>query len=769
MDINHRLTEMIYPDEEKITYSYNTGGQLESVKGEKAYSYNYVEKISYDEFGQRVYMKYGNGTETIWNYDEENRRLANLNVWDGTSGRNKIMDNTYKYDNVGNVLKITGNADIVPKKQGGRMTHTYEYDNLYRLIGAEGIFNGGATDDGNAKTASYSLAMTYDNLHNITSKEQAISQSHIQFPGTLSAGYNLKYNYNQQGKPHQIATLSDEDYRQEEDEEENRFNKEHKYTYDANGNLISVNIETKKDDKEQREKSKERQLLWNEENRLLAINDNGYISNYWYDAGGERVVKTSGENEAVYLNAALSGGMTELGRFTAYVNPYLVVSPQGRYTKHIYIGKQRIVSKLGDFESFGQDPRRVARAGQNVDGKNGGVNYDEKYNAAYDSIKSRYERIFDTPFNGKQNNDPVNGDGFCCKDNSALRAGNIGNGNDNPEKLQFYYHSDHLGSTSLITDLEGEVAQHVQYTPWGEVFIEERNNQWNTPFLFNAKELDEETGLYYFGMRYYNPRESIWLSVDPLAEKKPHVSSYAYCLNNPVRFIDPDGMDEWEINNKGEVNWIKESEKHTLFALDKDGNRTGKSLTLKDRKTFDDLATTGKASNYEKSFAHGNPSDLASVFLFAADNSDAEWRFSRYDTGNGDQYAIGTVHQNDLAISPDKMGFSRESEIAFIHSHPSKYTTTIQEYGSMGWEKIPDAVADFSRIERGSVSLLGDSRNVHTNPNGYYSWANNYLTYFPNTGNIYRVRGAQHPALIRNIKNHNNNPNRLFWGTLNGR
>jgi RHS repeat-associated protein len=115
--------------------------------------------------------------------------------------------------------------------------------------------------------------------------------------------------------------------------------------------------------------------------------------------------------------------------------------------------------------------------------------------------------------------------------------------NDNPELFQYYYHGDHLGSTSVITNLDGDVVQHLEYVPFGEVFIEERNNKWNTPFLFNAKELDEETGLYYYGARYYDPRTSAWLSTDPLQEKYPRVSTYAYCLNNPVRYIDPDGRD----------------------------------------------------------------------------------------------------------------------------------------------------------------------------------------------------------------------------------
>jgi len=63
----------------------------------------------------------------------------------------------------------------------------------------------------------------------------------------------------------------------------------------------------------------------------------------------------------------------------------------------------------------------------------------------------------------------------------------------------------------------------------------------STPYKFNGKELDEETGLYYYGARYYDPRTSVWISADPLAEKYPNVGSYVYCHNNPVKYTDPDG------------------------------------------------------------------------------------------------------------------------------------------------------------------------------------------------------------------------------------
>ena len=76
---------------------------------------------------------------------------------------------------------------------------------------------------------------------------------------------------------------------------------------------------------------------------------------------------------------------------------------------------------------------------------------------------------------------------------------------------------------------------------FGEVFLEEKNAKWNTPYLFTSKELDKETGMYYFGARYQDPKLWIFISVDPLAEKIPSWSSYSYAFNNPIRFIDPDG------------------------------------------------------------------------------------------------------------------------------------------------------------------------------------------------------------------------------------
>ena len=329
------------------------------------------------------------------------------------------------------------------------------------------------------------------------------------------------------------------------------------------GNLVYVNTGRIKQDGMLDSTAAERKLRWDEENRLTASDDNGFVTNYWYDADGERTVKTSGEGEQLYVNSEFAGGRTNTAKFSLYVSPYLVANQGGRYTKHIYIGSQRIVSKIGDFASYGSDPRRIQYAGSETDGLS--VNYKQKYSAQQQVIKDNYA-IFEVPYNGTDNNDYVDGQGFCCDDGSpeaaqarALALENNFQDPDAYEKLQFYYHPDHLGSSSYITNLDGEVVQHIEYVPFGEVFIEERNSIWNTPYLFNAKEFDEETGLYYYGARYYDPRLSLWISTDPFIVTNKfysdnikeninggvynpfNLNAYTQCWQNPIRYKDDDG------------------------------------------------------------------------------------------------------------------------------------------------------------------------------------------------------------------------------------
>ena len=149
------------------------------------------------------------------------------------------------------------------------------------------------------------------------------------------------------------------------------------------------------------------------------------------------------------------------------------------------------------------------------------------------------------------------------------------NNGDNAEQREkrYYYHSDHLGSAQFVTDWRGRQYEHIEYTPYGELWIEEvAAGLDKLPFRFTGKEMDEETGLYYYGARYLDPKYSRWLSGDPALsdyipkapiddEAKKHNENlpgmggvfnvvnlhlYHYAGNNPVKYTDPTG--EWVLS-----------------------------------------------------------------------------------------------------------------------------------------------------------------------------------------------------------------------------
>ena len=125
----------------------------------------------------------------------------------------------------------------------------------------------------------------------------------------------------------------------------------------------------------------------------------------------------------------------------------------------------------------------------------------------------------------------------------------------------YYYHADHLQSAQFITNAKGEKYEHIEYTPYGELWIEETAPGIDKlPFRFTGKELDTETGLYYYGARYLDPKYSRWLSGDPaIGEYIPQAGAdtsklpnggvynttnlqvFNYGNNNPVKYNDPTG------------------------------------------------------------------------------------------------------------------------------------------------------------------------------------------------------------------------------------
>ncbi|MBL8683534.1 MAG: RHS repeat-associated core domain-containing protein [Myxococcales bacterium] len=126
---------------------------------------------------------------------------------------------------------------------------------------------------------------------------------------------------------------------------------------------------------------------------------------------------------------------------------------------------------------------------------------------------------------------------------------------------EHWFHTDHLGSTQFVTDGAGAVREHHESFPFGEPWIEESSASDTTPFRFTGKELDPETGLQYFGARYYDPRQGQWASVDPILRdamvdgrimEPRRVNLFSYSWNSPVELRDPDGRD---VNDRVQGTW----------------------------------------------------------------------------------------------------------------------------------------------------------------------------------------------------------------------
>ena len=534
----NRVQTMTYPDGEVVTYHYNAAGQVESMTSDKQGRQSViVDRIGYDKEGHTVYTKLGNGTETTYTYDKQRERLQVMNL---TADGQTVMENRYQYDAVDNILGITNAANptsltkLNKAKLGGKSSHTYEYDELNRLVHA----------NGKAKSASYDMVMSFGRMSEPLTKVQKVDST------TTAKSYNFAYKYEDSNHPTAPTQIGNDHY-----------------TYDANGNPTLVTNDST---------NTTREMYWDEDNRLMVLSDNGKTSRYTYNAAGERIMKSYGTMEGVYINGAPQGiTFHETDNFTLYPASIISIN-KNRFTKHYFLGDKRIASRIGTglfnnvygrngsyvtagqqdyaermnqiqkqkeayYKQQGIAPGVPTEKGAYGDPENTGVGYNAVLTELgnHDVPQGWIQTPRPNTIPGTNPGPPISWNDPTNPDDPQAGYGYIPN--DTTKEETFFYHSDHLGSTSYITDDKANITQYDAYLPYGELLVDEHSSSEDLPYKFNGKQFDEETGLYYYGARYMNPVASIWYGVDRFTEKYPIYSAYNICRSNPLLFFDESG------------------------------------------------------------------------------------------------------------------------------------------------------------------------------------------------------------------------------------
>ena len=269
-------------------------------------------------------------------------------------------------------------------------------------------------------------------------------------------------------------------------------------------------------------------------NLRLYSYDRLFFALYGYDGGTTRTYKYSFDLNPNWVNGRLENVSFNPHPAMFYPNSYLNFNQDGHYTKHYYNGMERIASRLGDqnLPIHTHDPELQDRK----DWQDSLIRKNIVEITGYEFLEPGEEQNPEDP-------KPV------------FELPQVGLNNLTPNTSSvYYYHPNHLGSTCYVTDGNATVVQGFLYAPFGEI-TNEYNNSFGSSIIpkysFNAKELDEETGMYYYEARYYAP--PTFISRDVLFEEKPWFTPYHYCSNNPVVRVDPSGMDDYEIDRMGVI------------------------------------------------------------------------------------------------------------------------------------------------------------------------------------------------------------------------
>ena len=315
-------------------------------------------------------------------------------------------------------------------------------------------------------------------------------------------------------------------------------------------------------------------------------------------------------------------------------------------------------------------------------------------------------------------------------DKVLFNGGYVTFGNtDLSEQTYHYFSTDHQGNVRAVYDEAGNIEQSIAYDPFGVIIPDLSTGTDIQPYLYNGKELDRVHGLnwYDYGARMYDVTLGRWTSIDPLCEKYYHVSPYAYCGNNPVNRIDPDGKRDYKVNSMG-LFYESPSIWEQIMSFFGFGSKFDKIYMEGSSEPF---ATYPKGTiegleskNGYTSFHIKNEKYANDLFQQLIRRTDVEWVNAKFEKGrNGFNFLINSHHdresQWDESIIKEQIdnGYLLKSH---KHSHPIPieikkrgsnldYNLDISDEDKKLARKYPNATFEIHNLKDNKIYLYDEN------------------------------------------------------------
>jgi RHS repeat-associated protein len=516
-----RMTQVTYPNGSLAEYRYTDGGGLYTV------SLDGVTMVSwgdYDATGKPHFVSYGNGVETAYQYDG----MGHLSALSTTKGANVLQDLTYDWygrpNTSGlNLGSITDNRSSKLCSDGSNTdeTQVYSYDDLYRITQADGVWG--------SKPYAYTVLGNPYTFGGLTTRT-------LNFTGQqVTSGTGLS-----------------------------------NVTYDpATGNMTRKVLD-----------GNDSEYGWTAEGLLAWVRTSGALTAMTYDGQGQRVKKVYTPSTSGMVTTTYIGSMYEK-------RSYSDGSPE-RHTIHLF-GNGQLVASLtmaGNILTASSSNPNAWRAEsaygglydvKSVEGAAAKVLHLARAAAAHPKSGRVLGAVLLLPLAAwllVAFASALLKRGFSARFSPSLRfacmglvmtfgatacsggsGGGVGGGapdrllitgdtRSGPPPGTHFYHRNHINSSSVITDSAGSEVSRYVYLPFGELAKQNSCGVDTVTAKFTGKELDEETNLYYYGARYYDPAIGRFLSPDtvlPSLTDAQLLNRYSYVRNNPIVYVDPTG------------------------------------------------------------------------------------------------------------------------------------------------------------------------------------------------------------------------------------